>query len=161
LGRCCAATGVRAVRLCNAFVLSLGFLFILLTFHAGDKSYLYPVLRGLLSWRDLAWYLELDFFFRMPYLAGWMFVYGLFYYGLARSGREDRALYLTAAFAGAYGVVCLRELSGYRGELLAIDCLGLACLVAGARAARRSDWVWFLAPLSWTIFIWSLFFFEL
>src|SRR5277367_4664544 len=86
--RCHSIGGVRAVRSGNACVLLIGAFFVFLTFQVRDKNYLYPVMSGTLSWWDLRWYLSLVFFFQPPFLAAWIFIYALLYYGLVRTGRE-------------------------------------------------------------------------
>lgn len=167
LGRHCRSVGVKAVRAANAAVMGLGLLFIFLTFHEADKNYVYPILSGVLNWRSLGPYLSLNLFFRPPLLGAWLFGYGLIYYALARSGREDWGLWLTAFCAGAYGSGCLRGLAVYRDELLVADCLGLVAVAAGWRspwsgsvgnarneqgAVQRKGFAlaWLLAPAAWT-----------
>jgi len=157
LGRRCQSAGVKAVRAANAAVVGLGLLFIFLTFHEGDKNYLYPVMVGILKWKSLGPYLSLNLFFRPPFLAGWLFGYALIYYALARTGREAKALYLTAAAAGAYGLVCLRELTAYRNELLVVDCFGAASLLVARRTGEPMRALWLLAPAAWVLWLWGLF----
>ena len=70
LGKRCRAGGARVVRAANLCVLVLGVLFLFLTFHAGDKSYLSLLMSNTLGWWDLKWYLSLAFFFQPPFLAG-------------------------------------------------------------------------------------------
>ena len=53
LARNCRAIGVRTVRAANGVVLVLGFLLMFLTFHIGNKNYLYIVTSGILGWKDL------------------------------------------------------------------------------------------------------------
>src|ERR1051326_1326701 len=151
LQRHCAIAGVRAIRAANAIVLSLGLLFVFLTFHAQGRNYLFPILTGVLDWNSLIPYLSLDLFFHPPFLAAWLFVYGLCYYGLARSGRESWVLYLTAIFAALYAVVALRELAVSRNELLAVNCLGAASLLAGWRTPGGVPVRWLLAPIIWCV----------
>jgi hypothetical protein len=124
----CRRKGVRTVRAANAAVLCLGLLFIFLTFHTGDKNYLYPIMTRTLKWGSLIPYLSLDLFFRPPFLAAWLFGYGFVYYLVARTGKESWTLHLTALVAGAYALLCLQELRYFRDELLVIDCIGVACL---------------------------------
>ena len=131
----CRQKGLRTVRAANAVLLCLGFLFIFLTFHTGDKNYIYPILTRILKWNNLVPYLSLDFCFRPPFLAAWLLGYVFVYYVMVRTGRETWALHLTAFLAGAYAVLCLRELHFYRDELLVVDCVGLACLLASRALA--------------------------
>ena len=150
--------GLKAVRVANFSVLGLGLLFIFLTFHAGDKNYLYPIMSGTLGWASLGPYLSLDLFFRPPYLAAWLCGYALGYYALTHAGRETWALYLTAACAGAYGLLCLRELAVFRNELLVADCLGAVSLWCGRRSGGRFQVAWLLAPaLGSLAFAWAMF----
>jgi arylsulfatase A-like enzyme len=125
----CMPAGVRVVRAANACILFLGALFLFLTFHEGDKNYLYAVMNGILGWQDLRWYLISNSCFRMPYLAAWVLGYAFIYYGLWRKGREHLILRVTAVFATAYIVLCLRDFELYRNQLVVLDCLGIACLV--------------------------------
>ena len=98
------------MRTANFCVLGLGAAFIFLTFHAGDKNYLFPVMNGTLTWKNLGWYLAVDFCFQPPYLAAWILAYAFGYYFLARTGREHWMLRVTAVCAAAYTALCLRDL---------------------------------------------------
>ena len=160
LGRHCQPVGIRAVRAANAIVMLFGLLLILLTFHEGDNNYLYPVVTGTLSWKSLGPYLSLDLFFRPPFLAAWILGYALAYYVLVRTRRERWVLRLTAAFAGAYGLVCLRGFSEYRNEFAVASCFGLASLIYLRRPGKEFNAAWLLVPLAWALFAWGLFYFE-
>ncbi len=149
LGSCCRRVGIRATRAANFIVLGLGLLFIFFNFHTGDKKYLYPILEGTLKWQSLGPYLSLDLFFRAPFLGAWLGGYALYYYALARGGRESVCLYLTAACAGAYAIFFLRELATYRNELLVADCLGLVSLLV-ARIPGKLRLSWQLVPFVWS-----------
>lgn len=157
LGRQCQRQGHRAVRAANAVVVGLGLLFVFLTFHEGDKNYLYPVMTGTLGWRDLWPYLSLNLFFRAPYLALWLVGYGFGYYLLVRQGREHRALHLTAAFAGAYAVVALREFIQYHNELMVAVGMGFPALQNLRRSSAAIPSIWLLLPVGWTVFAWGMF----
>ena len=157
LGTRCMAGNARVVRSANMCVLALGVLFIFLTFHAGDKNYLYPVMYGTLKWWDLRWYLDLAFFFQPPFLAVWLFVYALIYYGLARTGRERLVLHVTAVFAAIYTALFLQDLIVFRDALLVADCLGIACLLAGAGFRGSLGWFWMIQPWFWCVFLFFLF----
>jgi arylsulfatase A-like enzyme len=152
----CSTGGARVVRIANLGILILGAWFILITLHAGDKNYLYPVLNGTLTFLDLRSYLSLDFFFQAPFLAVWLFVYALLYYGLVRTGREHLALYFTSVFATIYTALFLRDLIPYQLPLLVADCLGLAALFAGRRAACAASRFWLAQPWLWTGFFFLL-----
>src|ERR1043166_5486257 len=160
MGRHCQSVGLRAVRAANAVVLGLALLFIFLTFHEGPKNYLYPVMTGTLGWKDLGPYLSLDFFFRKPFLAAWIFGYALLYYFFARTNREGWVLHLTALFAGAYGLLCLRELVDYRDELAVAGCFGFASVLFLRRSDTKLHAAWLLVPMAWTLFAWGLFYFQ-
>ena len=136
LAQRCRSVGLKAVRAANGVVLGLGLLFIFLTFHSGDNNYLYPIMTGILKWTSLGPYLSLDLCFRPPFLAAWLLGYAFIYYVLARTGRESWTLHLTALCAGAYALLCLRELPAYRNELLVADCLGVVSLLI-ARLPRQ------------------------
>lgn len=160
LQRECAIVGIRAIRAANAIVLSLGLIFIFLTFHSEHSNYLFPIFTGVLNWDSLIPYLSLDLFFHSPFLAGWVLLYALGYYVLARSGRESQALYLTAVFAAAYAVVGLRELAISRTELVVASTLGVVSLLMSGRGDGKLRSVWLLAPLVWgLIFAAELFWF--
>jgi hypothetical protein len=148
LGSQCARAGVRVVRWANAFVVVLGGAFILLTFHEGDKNYLDPLMSGLLGWKGIGSYLSLNLFFRAPFLAVWIFVYGALYYILARTGREASVLRVTAVFATAFLALCVRDVGVYHDDLIIADALGLASLWRLSRNRGRSGWLWLaLTPL--------------
>jgi hypothetical protein len=159
LARHCRLVGVKAVRTANGIVLGLGLLFIFLTFHTGENNYLYPVLTGVLKWTSLGPYLSLDFFFRPPFLAAWLLGYAFIYYLLVRTGRESWALHFTALCAGAYALLCLRELPAYRNELLVADCLGVVSLLIARLPSKRLQLAWLAAPAVWGAgFAWGLFY---
>ena len=161
LEKSCRSEGVRAVRTLNAVVLALGLVFLFLTFHNGEKNFLYPVLSGVLKWTSLCSYSANSLFFNQPFLAGWVFVYAFAYYVLARTGREKRVLSLTATFAVAYGSVNLRDFASYRDQLLIIDCAGTVSLVAAWVFPRRLRVGWLLLPLAWiSFFVWALLRFD-
>lgn len=156
-GTRCRACGTKPVRAANAALVVLAAAFVLLTLNAGENNYLYPVLKGTLRWRDLAWYLSMDSFFRPPYLSLWLLVYGSIYYCLVRTGREKFILYATALFAGAYVATCLRRMAFYRDALIVADCLGIVCLVAARRGRSTLKIYWSLMPLLWAGLFWWLF----
>lgn len=161
LGRESRRHGVKAMRAVNSTVLGLGLLFIFLTFHTGEKNYIYPIMTGVLKWDSLVPYLSLDLCFRPPFLAAWLFGYVLVYYVLARTGRESWTVHLTALCAGAYALACLRELRYFRQELWLADGLGLASVLLGLRPARKFQLAWLLLPALWTVcFAGSLFHFA-
>ncbi len=153
----CSAGGARIVRVANAGVLALGSMFVLLTFHTGDKNYLYPVLNGILSLHDLGSYLSLTLFFQPPFLAVWLFAYGMLYYALVRTNREHLAIYFTSVFAVVYTAFFLRDLINLQHELLIADCLGITCLLIGARSVRPPGWLWLIQPVLWGVFFLLLF----
>ena len=153
-----AAIGVRAMRTVNGCVLALGAAFIFLTFHAGDKNYLFPLMNGILTWKNISWYLVMDLFFGPPYLAAWVMAYAGGYYFLGRTGREHWMWRVTAVCAAAYTAVCLRDLMVNRNALVAIDCVGFASLIAGLAAGQRPlRLVWVGLPLLGMGFFYALF----
>ena len=133
--RRCSAGGARTVRAANALVLVAGVSFISLTFQANGNNYLYPVIKGTLSWWDLRWYLSQIFFFQWPFLAAWIFIYAAIYYFLARTKREHLVLHLTAIFAAIYVATCLHDLEATKAALSA-DCLGILSSSARTAALR-------------------------
>jgi hypothetical protein len=167
LGTCCQLIGVKAVRVVNATVVILGLCFVFLTFHNGDKNYLYPLLSGVLHWTSVGPYLANSLFFNQPFLAAWVFAYAVGYYLLVRSGREKNAIMMTAAFGLAYGLINLGGLKVYRHELLIIDCLGCVSLLMAWRSSTqggppvRLSARWSCWPIAWTIlFGWALMRFD-
>jgi hypothetical protein len=151
LAQRCRSVGIKAVRSANGVVLGLGLLFIFLTFHTGEKNYLYPIQTGVLKWTSLGPYLSLDLCFRPPFLAAWLLGYAFVYYVAARTGRERWTLHLTAVCAGVYALLCLRELAAYRDELLAVDCLGVLSLWITRRQVGKLKAAWMLAPAAWSL----------
>lgn len=137
----CMPAGARVVRAANACILFLGAVFILLTFHAGDKNYLYAVMNDILSPKDLRWYLYTRSCFDPPFLAAWILGYAFIYYGMARKGREHLMLRVTAVFATVYIAVCMRDFSEYRDALVVLDCLGIACLFFGGTRTLNPVWI--------------------
>jgi hypothetical protein len=160
-GRQCQPAGTRAVRVANALMLGFGGLLILLVFHEGDKNYLYPIMTGVLKWKDLVPYLSLNLFFRPPYLAAWIFAYVAGYYLLVRSGRERQALVLTATFAGLYWIVSWQEFMSRKSDLWVILIFGLLSMVLLRSSKRGLHPGWLMAPLGWALLIWGLFRLEL
>jgi hypothetical protein len=148
-GKKCSVAGTPVVRMANLCVLTLGAFFIFLTFHIGNKNYLYPLLDGTLKWWELKSYLSLNFFFQAPFLAGWLFIYALIYYGLVRTGREHLALYLTAICAVFYLTFFLQDLAAYGNALLVADCLGVVCLLTGFVSPRPLNWFCLMLPWVW------------
>src|SRR5439155_20781844 len=82
----------------------------------------------------------------------------LVYYVLARTGRESWMLYVTAVFAGAYGLLYFRELAIYLDELLLADGLGLVSVLVAWRPGRKLSIGWLLAPAAWSLFFAGLLF---
>jgi hypothetical protein len=144
LGARCMPAGVRVVRAANTTVLFLCALFILLTFHATDRNYLNTVMTGMLGFKNLLWYLYSDTCFEMPFLGVWLAAYALLYYGFWRKGREHFILRVTAVFATAYILICLRDFRAYRGALVVADCIGIACLVLNGGSLNP---FWMALPL--------------
>jgi Sulfatase len=164
LGVRCATIGIRTMRTTNFCVLGLGAAFIFLTLHAGDKNYLFPVMNGTLTWKNLGWYLAMDFCFHLPYLAAWILGYAFVYYFLARTGRELWMLRVTAVCAAAYTAICLRglmvnhDLLSNRHALIAVDCVGIASFVASLAAGQRTlRLLWVCLPLILMGFFYALF----
>jgi len=158
LGGRCAAMGMRTMRTVNFWVLGLGAVFIVLTFHAGDKNYLFPLMNGTLTWGNIRWYLAMDFCFGPPYLAAWILAYAGGYYFLGRTGREPWMWRVTAVCAAAYTAICLRDLMVNRNALVAVDCVGLASLVARLAAGQRAlRLAWVGLPLLGMVFFYTLF----
>src|ERR1035437_6048896 len=151
LAQRCRSVGIKAVRSANGVVLGLGLLFIFLTFHTGEKNYLYPIQTGGLKWTSLGPYLSLDLCFRAPFLAAWLLGYAFVYYVAVRTGGEMWTLHLTAVCAGAYALLCLQELPAYRHELLVVDCLGAVSLWAARRPGGTLKGAWLLAPTVWSL----------
>ena len=151
------AGNARMVRAANMCVLALGVFFIFLTFRTSDNNYLYPVMHGTLKWWDLRWYLSLAFFFQPPFLAVWLFVYILIYYGLVRTGRERLVLHVTAVFAAIYTAFFLQDLIAFRDALLVADCLGVACFLTGLGSRCQLNWFGVVLPWIWFVFLFFLF----
>ncbi|HEY2082783.1 MAG TPA: LTA synthase family protein, partial [Verrucomicrobiae bacterium] len=137
----CMRGGARVVRAANACVLIAGALFIFFSFHEGPNNYLHAVMSGILGWRALGSYVEMNSCFRMPYLAAWLLGYAFIYYGFWRKGREHLMLRVTAVFAAAYIAICMRDFMDYRNELAVVDCLGIACLVSNGSGRVNPFWI--------------------
>jgi sulfatase-like protein len=144
LGTRCMPAGARIVRAANASILFIGAVFILLTFHAGDRNYLNAVMNDVLQWKDLGWYLLSNSCYEMPYLIVWLLAYAFIYFGFWSKGREQLMLRVTAVFATAYILICLRDFQDYRTALIIADCLGIACLVLNGGSVNP---FWIALPL--------------
>jgi phosphoglycerol transferase MdoB-like AlkP superfamily enzyme len=153
----CVAAGIRVVRPLNACILLLGAMFIVLTFHEGNKNYLHPLLHGVLPVKALGWYFACNLFFRSPYLAGWIFVYAIVYYVLVRTRREHVVLRLTAICATSYIALYLGDLSSYYDALVTVDCFGIVCLVCAAASSRGLGLGWTALYLLGTLFTFIVF----
>ena len=154
-GTRCQPAGARVVRWANLCVLVHGALFLFLTFHEGDKNYLSAVMNEFLSWKNIGSYLEMNFCFRTPYLTLWVLGYGLVYYGFWRKGREYLMLRVTAVFAAAYIVLCLRDFREYRSALVILDCIGIACLIFNGSGTLSPLWI--SLPVIWAGSLFVLF----
>jgi arylsulfatase A-like enzyme len=153
LGEHCRGISLKAVRSANAAVLLFGLLFAFLNFEVMGKNYIYPVMTGVLRWSDVIWYLSMDFFFRPPYLAAWLFAYGACYYVIERRGQGGYGLHVTAVFSVLYSILNLREMIADRRELLVCVLVGLFCLTT-KRESRALRWSWL--PLIGIIATWVL-----
>ena len=145
LAKRCVGGGAVVVRVANAWVLLLGVVFIIMTFHQGEQTYLLMLMTGVLGLKNILAYLNLDFFFHPPYLAAWIGGYAFAYYVLVRTRREPLALFLTAVTATAFTLLCLGDLVQYSAALLCADCIGIAGLIAAQRSNRG------LTSLTWAI----------
>ncbi|MGN6555932.1 MAG: LTA synthase family protein [Verrucomicrobiota bacterium] len=132
----------------NLCMLILALLFIFLTFREGDKNWLHPLMSGTLKWNDLGAYLNLNLFFRPPFLAVWIGAYAAVYYAFARTGREALVLQVTAIFATAYIALCLRDLVAYRTALIIVDCIGIASVFASFTSQKPLGLRWICLPLA-------------
>jgi arylsulfatase A-like enzyme len=158
LGTRCMAAGKEAIHVANACVLALGAALILLTAHEGEKNWLSPVMNGVLAWKDLGWYVAMDFCFRPPFLGAWILLYALAYYVLARLKRSDWILRITAICAGLYVALCLRDFRRYHNALVIVDCVGVACLLVSWRAGRSLGLGWISLFVLGAGFIFGLFY---
>lgn len=145
MARRCVGGGAAAVRVANAWVLLLSLVFIVMTFHQGEQTYLGMVMTGVLGWKNILAYLNLDLFFHPPFLAAWIGGYAFAYYVLVRTRREPLALFMTALVATAYTILCLGDLIQYSPALICADCVGIAGLMAARRSARG------LTPVAWAV----------
>jgi phosphoglycerol transferase MdoB-like AlkP superfamily enzyme len=157
-GNRCAVGGAGMVRTANLCVLGLGAAFILLTFQTGGKNYLISLFVGAQSWRVLF----AAFFYEPPVWALWLLIYVLFYFLFARLGREHLVLRVTAVLAAIYTLLFLQDIKVLRNSLVAVDCLGVACLLGGAGSRKSLGWVWLVQPWVWLVgFIFFFMFHEL
>lgn len=142
----CERSGARAVRAANAWLLVLSSWFILLTFSESledgtRQDYLGPVINGYLGIHPIMElcrsYLAMNLFFRWPFLAAWVLVYGFVYYGLYRYGKERLILRVTAVCAGVYIATSLTDFVSQKETLFVLDCLGVASLLGAWKAKHR------------------------
>ncbi|HVU26243.1 MAG TPA: sulfatase-like hydrolase/transferase [Verrucomicrobiae bacterium] len=133
----CRKLEARTIRMVNGCVLALGAVFIFLSFHVMDKNYLWSVMNGVLTWKNLGSYFSMNFFFAQPYLVVWALVYMFIYYILSRTGRENKILLVTAAFAAIYTAFYLKDLASSHHALIVADIIGLISLLVGFRSNQR------------------------
>ena len=115
-------------------------------------------MNGILTWKNMGSYLAVNFCFGPPYLAAWMLTYAFGYYFLARTGREHWMLRVTAICAAAYTALCLRDVMVNRNAVIAVDCVGIASLVASFAAGQRAlHLLWVCLPLIGMGFLYALF----
>ena len=153
LGNRCVAAGVRTVRAANAFVLVLGAVFIFLSFGVADKNFLWSLVNGSQTWECFI----SAFYLQPPLWSVWLLIYALFYFVLAKMGREHLVLRVTAVMAALYIVLFLQDMIDCRDALLLVDCLGAACLLAGMRSGGSLGWFWQVQPWAWVAFLFLLF----
>ena len=155
-GNRCAAEGVATVRAANGCVMGLGAAFILLTFRTGNKNYLISLFVGAQTFGDFF----LAFVSEPPVWALWLIIYSLFYYVFVRLGRERQVMRVTAVLAAIYVLLFLQDIKGLRNSLVVVDCLGAACLLAGAGSRKSLGWFWLIQPWIWLAFILFVFNFD-
>ena len=153
LGNRCAAVGLRTVRAANACVLVLGAAFVFLAFSVADKNFLWALVNGSQTGRDLT----PSFFLQPPLWSVWLLIYALFYFVLVRLGCEYLVLRVTAVMAALYTVLFLQDMIDCRDALLVADCLGVACLLAGMRSRGSLGWFWQVQPWAWVAFLYLIF----
>ncbi|HEY3931912.1 MAG TPA: sulfatase-like hydrolase/transferase [Verrucomicrobiae bacterium] len=152
----CQTPGARTARMINGCLLTLGAVFISLSFHVMEKNYLSPVMSGILTWKNLGSYFSMDFFFWQPYLAVWISVYALIYYVLIRTGRESKMLFVTAVFAAVYTALYLKNLANFHNALFVVDCVGIVSFLIGFRVGQRSlnlFWIGLLLVFMASLFV--------
>jgi hypothetical protein len=142
LGDRCAASSVKAVRAANLCVLILGAAFIFLASDAGGKHLFTSLMEGTGTWRDV----YSAFFSDPPLWSVWLLMYLMFYFVLLRLGMERLVLRVTAVLAAVYIVLFLRYLIHCREAVVAADCIGFACLLAGWRSKIPLGWFWQVLP---------------
>ena len=155
-GNRCAAGGAAMIRAANLCVLGLGASFIILTFRTGSKNYLISLFAGAQSWRDL----YSAFFLQPPLWAVWLLIYALFYFVFVRLGREHLVMRVTAVLAAIYTLLFLQDIKALRNSLVVVDCLGAACLLAGAGSKKSLGGFWLVQPWVWFAFIFCIFKFK-
>jgi hypothetical protein len=148
LGDRCAASGVQTVRSANLCVVLAGVMFIFLASYAGGKHISTSLMDGTGTWRDV----YAAFFSEPPIWSVWLLMYLMFYFVLLRLGMERHVLRLTAVIAAVYIVLLLRYLIHCRQAVVAADCVGLACLLAGWRSKNSLGWFWQVLPCLWIPF---------
>jgi len=152
-GNRCAAGGAAMVRAANLCMLGLGAAFIILAFRTGSKNYLISLFVGAQTWRDL----YSAFFLQPPVWAMWLLIYTLFYYVFVRLGREHQVMRVTAVLAAIYTLLFFQDIKALRNSLVVVDCLGAACLLAGAGSKKSLGWFWLVQPWVWFAFLFCIF----
>jgi len=157
VSRECARAGPRASRVFGGWLLALGGLLLFLSFHEGARNYVYPVMQGILDWGDIGAYMQLNLFFRPPYLFAWIMGVAGGWAALERCG-QTRWIPVLVALAGL-GVVLLvfREWQFQSESLLVIDALGLAGWLGWRRAREAAGPGWMVVGTALLIGFYLLF----
>jgi phosphoglycerol transferase MdoB-like AlkP superfamily enzyme len=142
LGDRCAAGGAKTVRAANLCVLILGGAFIFLSSYAGGEHLFTSLMDGSGTCHDV----YAAFFSEPPVWSVWLLMYLMFYFVFLRLGKERLILRVTAILAFVYIVLLLRYLIQCREAVVAADCVGLACLLAGWRSKNPLGWFWQVLP---------------
>jgi hypothetical protein len=148
LGDWCTTLGIQTVRAANACVFALGISFIFLATYTGGKHVFCALMDGTGTWRDV----NSALFSEQPLWSVWLLMYAMFYFVFVRLRMEHRILRVTAVFAGIYIILLLRYLIHCREAVLAVDCVGLASLLAGWSFKRPLGWFWLVLPCLWIPF---------
>lgn len=153
LGNRCATGGLPAIRAANACVLVLGASFIFLTSYSGGRQLFCSLMDGTGTWRDV----KSAFLSEQPIWSVWLLIYAMLYFVFARLGIERLILRVTGILAAVYIVLLSRYLIHCREAVLAVDCVGLSCLLAGIGSQKPLGWFWLAQPFLWVSFFIILF----
>ena len=136
IGGSCRDLPLSSVRAANGWLVALCVVAVFLSFHEWESNWLLPWMRGVMGAADVWSYASLNLFFRPPFLAVWIAVYGLAYYLLLRTDRERSIPVVTALFFAAYYLLFLGHFINRGNDVWLLVCVGAFCVAGSGRSGH-------------------------